>query len=115
MSWKVSPKAKKCFISKSISIEEIRNNKNNEIKILNNIQEVSINDNIHLDTILKAYIYWNTNPTIFVDTTPYKIKILKLSRNSVELLQICVKINYKSNGKECFNIINKRKVLIQFL
>lgn len=103
----------KCFISKSVNTEDLKNL--NESKILNNIQEVSVKNNCHLNAIIDSYKCWNSMPTIFIDSAPYKIKILKSSSKSVEMLQMFIKIYYKANGKPWYKILNKRKVIIHFL
>jgi hypothetical protein len=99
----------KCFISKTTYSGD-----NEYEKVLNNITQVPTYKNARFQEIMKARANWKSNPTIFIDNTPYKIKLLELSDYKAEFLQMLLKINKKNNGSSWYEIINIRKVIIHF-
>ncbi len=101
----------RCFISRSVNIGD---EKDKSEKTLNNLLEVSVNHNSRLQAIMGAQLMWMSSPTIFIDETPYKIKILELIPNKITLLQMYIKIFYKHDGRSWYEVINKRKVVIHF-
>lgn len=106
-----NPKPTRCFISKSINTEV---KCDNEEQILNNIQEVSIHKNEILKAIMESYLCLDSGPTIFIDKTPYKIKLLERTPDRIELLQMYIKVFYKNNGGSWYKVINKRRVIVHF-
>lgn len=105
---------KSCQITESINSYEEKNNNNKSEKILNSFRYVSIIKNPILDAIIKVKNKWLLSPIIWIGNFPYKIKIILNNHKEVILYQLCLQILYKTNGKEYYNIINKRKVKIIF-
>ena len=87
-------------------------------KILKNLKPVDKVKNPILNAIMKAKSKWNSMPTIYVDGSTYKIKLLKSEKTGlvyrVSLLQIAIGNYDIQNGNEKFQIINTRRVDITF-
>lgn len=103
-----------CFISKSVSDHHIKD-KNQAEAIFNDMQMVPIENNSILDEIMRNRYNWSSNPTIFVNNIPYKLKLLEVTNKSVTMYQMYIKILTKANGKEWYEVINRRRVKIIFV
>lgn len=67
-----------------------------------------------LAAILDARSNWDKSPVVWVENCPYRIKVITADDRCVFLWQICLGVHYKRSGKECYHIINKRQVKIDF-
>jgi hypothetical protein len=107
-------KAYACKISLPVTNAEIRADVQKADKILNDVRPVSVKYNVLLDAIMCKMNEWKTSPIIWVDNYPYRIVLLDQKNDSATLLQVCLGVYYKTNGKETYYVINKRKVVINY-
>lgn len=75
---------------------------------------VPVANNKILTAILDARCNWDKSPVVWVNDCPYRIKVIKADADCVFLWQICLGVHYKRSGKECYHVINKRQVRIDF-
>ena len=104
-----------CYISKSVTPEDEKQNKAHSQTILNNMVRVRTDNNQILNAILDASSKWNTSPIIWVsNNTPYKIKLIERTEKYVILHQCAIRYKYSNSGKETYTCIAKRHVKLTF-
>lgn len=100
---------KSCLISRSVPKGD-----SDEEKILSDMKPVSVYKNIILDLIMENRMNWHSNPTICVDGSVYKLKLLELTETYAVMYQSLILPYRKHNGKEWYDILSRRKVKIFF-
>ena len=100
-----------CFISRAIRGDFIQQEKHEHV--LDDLKEVRINRNVILSEIMARQYDWLSHPTIFVDNAAYKLVTTEVSANHVVMFQVLVRITHK-NGQQLFDVLNRRKVRINF-
>lgn len=102
----MGPRVTACFISLAVD--------NKAPIIYDDLKQVGRKNNKILDAIMNAKSSWDKSPLIWVDNYPYKIRLIERSSSYAILLQMNVRIDYKKNGKEVYQVIDKRTVKITF-
>ncbi len=103
-----------CYISKSVTPDDEKQNKAHSQTILNNMVQVRTDNNKILHAILDASSKWNTSPIIWVSNVPYKIKLIERAEKYVILHQCAIRYKYSNSGKETYACIAKRQVKLTF-
>lgn len=103
-----------CRISRAITTRDVKKDCDKSEFILNDLHPVKVHDNPILDAILDNMDKWNASPIVWVGNQPYKIVVLELSDRHAVMLQICLKVSYKKNGRCRYFMINKRKIALSF-
>lgn len=104
--------ASACFISRPVAAGSHMTPE--QERILANLAPVNVRNNAVLTAILAARGRWAANPIVWVDNFPYKLKVVRETAGWVELLQMPVRVEYKTSGKEVYQVISKRLVRIVF-
>jgi len=100
-----------CCISRSVSV----NGENqDEHIVLMDMRPVGVHRNPILDAIMKVRRDWPRSPVVWVNNSPYKIKVLQDNDQCTMLLQMSVRLFVGKNGKEHYKIVNKRMVMIRY-
>lgn len=101
-----------CYISRAVGNSPL--NDPVTASVLADMKQVRVLDNKVLTAIMAFRDSWVSAPLLWVDNCPYKIRLQELTSRSAVLLQMSVNVEYKSNGKPIYHVINKRQVKIVF-
>lgn len=99
---------KACYISRPVPFGSHTNS--NATRIYSDMKKVPISNNKILEQIIKHVPMWSSDPIIWVNQVPYKIKIIQCSSNSVYLYQIGM---YKTKSN-MLRYVNVRLVYLSF-
>lgn len=105
----------KCKISLPVLLSEEKQDPLYAESVLQDLKAVPTNGNAILHRIMEAKSSWAKSPIVWVDNFPYKIKVIQQTQNRAVMFQMAIKYTYKTNGKETYQVLSKRKVAIEYI